>query len=291
MRKCIWCGGPADSKEHVYPQWLRKFDAPSKYMTEHGSFQEPTPQLVTRFTEEDELVEYELTRGNRTPVLHEVQVKVVCRGCNSGWMSRMEKGIEPLVHALSRNGSKQWITQTEQRDLAVWAHKTFMMYDQFNDLGDRRYPVSEYLDFYENRTIQSDAYIFIARSNSPYAGFGMWNDSRTLIPVGVDGISYVRDRGKNCGSAYLAVDGLVIFEQWFASHYPEQDRTASNVKRAALRKMSSLGVQRIWPVQPAPLDWGRGRALGQRRTEQAMLALHGAMAPLSVLAKRVPRPG
>lgn len=290
MRECVWCGSQANSKEHVYPQWLREFDGPSRYIAKHGDFQDPAPQLVTDFTEEGELIEYEETRGRRTPNLHQVQVKAVCRECNNGWMADLEGGIKPLVRGLCRTGDKRSIAAVEQHELAVWAHKTFMMYDQHGPLNSRRYPTREYLDFYQNRTITSDTHIFIAKSRSPYAGFGMWSDSRSLIPVGVDELKYVREEGNNCGSSYFAVDGLVIFEDWFAPGYPQRDPTAIAVKRATLRKMSARGIHRIWPVPGPPLDWRRSSVLGQRRTEHARLALYALMARLPVLAKRVEKP-
>ncbi|QGF24737.1 hypothetical protein [Raineyella fluvialis] len=205
-------------------------------------------------------------------------------------MSTLERGIKPLIYEMSRNGSREFITPAEMCDLAVWAHKTFMMYDQFCDPGDRRYPASEYRDFYEKRAITSDTHIFIAKSNSPYAGFGIWSDSRTLVPAGVDGAKYVREHGTNCGSAYLAIDGLVIFEQWFGANYPLHDLTAVMVREIPLRKMVAPGVHCIWPLPAKPLDWRRSRVIGADRTERARLALHATMASLSVVAKRVEAP-
>lgn len=287
-RKCVWCGSAANSKEHVYPQWLRRFDGPSNYIAEHGSYHEPLPRLVARPGPDGRLVEYEAIRAKQMPNLHEVQVKAVCRDCNSGWMSRLETDIEPIVSRLVR-GRGVGLSPEEALTLSTWAHKTFLMYDLWEELPDRRYRQEDYHAFYAARLPQGELRLYIAASNSPFANFAMWSDSRRLIPGGVDAHSYVAANGINCGSSYFAVDGVVVIEHWFAPDYPSADPAGRFIRWASHRKMRKLGAQEIWPQHDESKSWPR-RVLTRRQTEAARLSLFNALRPLPVHARRTTPP-
>lgn len=56
------------------------------------------------------------------------KVRVVCRGCNSGWMSDLERQairlMRPMIFAIGEIS----LASEDQRSLAIWASKTHQMY-------------------------------------------------------------------------------------------------------------------------------------------------------------------
>ena len=109
MRTCIFCEGPADSKEHAWPLWLiRQLGA-----TETGRV--------------------EAQRGRQAPntwrtAKAELTVRFVCTCCNNEWMSRLEDHVKPIVVSLL--GDKPvTLDRDDQTTLAVWAVKNAMVYE------------------------------------------------------------------------------------------------------------------------------------------------------------------
>lgn len=285
----MWCGSTPLSAEHVYPQWLQKFDGPSKYIAQDGQSKDSEPWLVTRRDASGCLIEYEDVRGRRTDHIHKVRVRQVCEDCNNGWMSQLES-VQTLIQRLCL-GPGEGLSKAESRTLATWAHKTFLMYDLWHAEPDRYYRTEDYQAFYTNREPCGDVRLYVAfsGSNSKAATFGMWHEAERLIPAGLDPHAYETEHGINYGSSYFAVDGVVIFEHWFAPDYPSTDPVGRAIKKASHRKMRTLGTQQIWPRRQACLRWPR-RVLNHDETEAARLGLFDASHFLPVLAKRVPPP-
>jgi hypothetical protein len=105
QRNCIFCGGVANSHEHLLPEWLQTI-LPSDERVVHTrdiDGVQASPWEKKPFTE---------------------RTKVVCRKCNHGWLSRLESETKPLLTpVITRRGpcqfdlGSQWI-------VARWAVKT-----------------------------------------------------------------------------------------------------------------------------------------------------------------------
>jgi len=91
MRKCLFCDNVANSREHVWPDWILKRlnerDLKRQKMGNDAEQLLPNPEL---------------------------KVKAVCRTCNNGWMHFLEQSNVPIVGnlmqdvALSLNGFQQY---------------------------------------------------------------------------------------------------------------------------------------------------------------------------------------
>lgn len=109
MRACMFCGGKASSREDALPRWL----------ITHL----PTPDGVSVVAE----------RG-RAPARkwkasrHELKVRFVCKGCNNGWMSRLENRAKPLIESLF-DAQKTKLPPVHQCTLAEWSVKTAMVFE------------------------------------------------------------------------------------------------------------------------------------------------------------------
>ncbi|MFD8472057.1 hypothetical protein ACFV2E_08370 [Streptomyces globisporus] len=105
---CVFCGGTPLTKEHVLPRWLKVALDPSvrrfRYIRlSDGGFQR-----------------------HDAPPLND-QVKVVCSGCNSGWMNQLEEGVRHFLPALIQ-GKPCVLDARSQRALAAWTLKTLLMF-------------------------------------------------------------------------------------------------------------------------------------------------------------------
>lgn len=106
---CIFCGREGNlSKEHLWPEWLgkmylRKGDEKHTF----GSQTHMDRQLI-----HDGVYE-------RPGHLFTLKTRVVCRDCNSGWMSRVEHEVKPLILNMI-GGKKIKITRSEIELFSFW---------------------------------------------------------------------------------------------------------------------------------------------------------------------------
>ncbi|MDA1274570.1 MAG: hypothetical protein O2960_11045 [Verrucomicrobia bacterium] len=116
MRKCLFCPNTADSHEHVLPQWLHRCISSET----DGKF----PVQVGRYVDGQGYLD------ERKFVSLNFKARIVCVGCNNGWMSKMESEVEQILKALT---GKQFPvlahTHLEQlrehaQSLAQWMSKT-----------------------------------------------------------------------------------------------------------------------------------------------------------------------
>jgi len=125
--KCIFCGGPGLTKEHIFSTWMHPlFDEPPS-ATNRVAFEsvvkDKNNQLKSQITE---------TKPQHGSIFTK-KVKVVCgktpgtTRCNDTWMSRIETQAKPYLMALI-NGEKFLLPWQGQLPVAAWiAVKTIVV--------------------------------------------------------------------------------------------------------------------------------------------------------------------
>jgi hypothetical protein len=100
VRQCIFCDNKADSKEHLWAEWVLK-----------------------RFSENVGL--YSTIDGVETyhPDQRAVRVKCVCESCNEVWMKNLEDDVLPTISLLIQDVSLQ-LDEDQQAVVARWSIKT-----------------------------------------------------------------------------------------------------------------------------------------------------------------------
>jgi hypothetical protein len=113
---CIFCGGTPTSREHLWPDWLRK-EAAIRESFDHRIEQE---------------VDGAETRDVKfsTPPFNQV-VKAVCGRCNGGWMSRIEANAKPILQDLIYARGRR-LDRDDQRKLATWAFLKACVFDELH---------------------------------------------------------------------------------------------------------------------------------------------------------------
>jgi len=130
---CSFCGNRADSREHVWPRWLARIieQLPGEKKLlfnirtdKHGhrkKWQSPKPEIVT---------------------------KKICKTCNEGWMSDLEKDASSILRPMIyRDG--QTLTGKQQETIALWIVKTAMVLDSIS-AEVSFYEMSERTHFYKS---------------------------------------------------------------------------------------------------------------------------------------------
>jgi len=116
--RCIFCGGASGrsmSKEHVFPDWLRQLFPRSPNSTHvHGAI-----------IWDDDTLTPNTMKTRKQGHVSTKKVRVVCEGCNNGWLSALEERTKPLLSYLIM-GKFCWLGQDEQLLLATWVAKTVM---------------------------------------------------------------------------------------------------------------------------------------------------------------------
>lgn len=120
--KCIFCGDPADSREHISPQWLQDWVEKQQDVNH--------TQGITRFDASDGSFDLGPTQTeiHSGPTMTR-RLPVVCaERCNGGWMSRLEKAVNPWLGPMT-HGQATTLDAERCRLLALWAEKTAMVWE------------------------------------------------------------------------------------------------------------------------------------------------------------------
>jgi hypothetical protein len=105
-----FCSGTPVTAEHIWPDWARRM-LPGDVIATH-TVRADTPAARSSHTFRQRVFDH--------------RVKVVCAGCNNGWMSRLEKENQPFLEA-ALNGRGRVLHRDGQRALAAWAFKTVLV--------------------------------------------------------------------------------------------------------------------------------------------------------------------
>lgn len=115
--RCIFCGGYGLTREHVLPDWLRAIfpRVPTDTHT-FGTFDWTAHRGAGALAP---------TRQQKQGHVVSRKVRVVCKACNTDWLSQIEETIKPLIKDLVC-GYSRVLTVLDQRRLAAWIAKTTM---------------------------------------------------------------------------------------------------------------------------------------------------------------------
>jgi hypothetical protein len=126
-RCCVFCGSPADSKEHVFAKRLCKRAGAVKYPVIAGLS-----------------IEGEKTATRKEHEIESVQVRHVCTTCNNTWMNDLEAWFEQrLGYLIEPQWPKLALTMIEElkperNKLAQWMMKTAVMFSRASLQGEHR---------------------------------------------------------------------------------------------------------------------------------------------------------
>jgi hypothetical protein len=113
---CIFCGGTPVTREHLWPDWLRRELA-------------ITESFDHRIEGEVDGLETRDINFSRPP-FNQV-VRAVCAACNGGWMSRIEANAKPILQDLVYGHGRR-LDRDDKRKLATWAFLKACVFDELH---------------------------------------------------------------------------------------------------------------------------------------------------------------
>jgi hypothetical protein len=177
--KCLFCGGPATgkafSKEHVWPVWARDLLAEFGY---------PVDDLIP-------LTQWDHGTGAQAKVHHTPASAltvggVVCRGCNSGWMSQLEGAVQPIFRRLLTERPSCLLTVQEQETLATWALMKAIVYAFSRESPPPQSLVGFAKEFYSTRRVPSNHCVWASAYGGP--DFELIAERASVLRPKIEGI-------------------------------------------------------------------------------------------------------
>jgi hypothetical protein len=230
-RTCIFCDAPANSREHIFPDWILKL---------HGS---------------DRPFRQKLGRGETRTFTGDLTVRGVCNTCNLGWMSTLETAVSPFTTQMTF-GETINLTELQQTQLSVWAAKMAMVLGGTRPANAERFYTSQ-----NGKTLASGV------SLPPLTR--VWLGK--LSASGIDSTSsylffdgdVVSERPDGCVNTITV--GSLVFQVVTFRHEDEANRLEMRVD-CKNGDWDNLLVS-IWPPAVHPVIWPPNRILSLDQSE------------------------
>ena len=222
MRKCLFCPSRADSREHVWPEWLRKFTVGAR----RGTIS------AIRGPEDTE----------RTWQGNPLKARYVCTSCNIGWMSDLEGAARPSLSRMIR-GERVGLTQLQASVVAAWTMKTAMVFDALR-LNNARYFTDSDCGYVRSHVLPpARVFVWTACIRTPLHLYAEARKLTTRLP----------DKGLVLdGSATTLGFGHLILQALAVRPRGESDRAAHSFNHNDFRNTRRNLVE-IWPGRLPPL--------------------------------------
>jgi len=172
----------------------------------------------------------------------QVRVRCVCKTCNNGWMSRLEKKVSrylgPMLDDMAIPLDKDY-----QKGLAEWAVKTAMVIDAV-ELSDRYYTQAECYALKANRTLPQGTSAVVGR----FTGHSLDADSNTFTILSpVNGVAVAS------GHVFTVMVGHVVMQV-------KSLRIARHARSMHIKMESNPGpwassLLHVWPNEYKRVDW------------------------------------
>lgn len=226
--QCVFCKGGPLTREHGWPEWIDKF-------------------LVPRSVRRTAIADGHIlsSRGEGTTVSGS-EVRVVCKPCNTRWMSQLEDATKPILGRMIQ-GCGTNLDESAQQTLAAWLVKTYLVHAAHNPKRETLGldPLYEY--FHKHRLPTPTHCILIGAICG-----GPWITTSSFQPlVG----KRKREPGANPIKLHLAtlVIGHFIGQVWFMDYSQGQIKILSG---------SNSSMKVIWPYETTFI-WPPGPFLSQ----------------------------
>lgn len=149
-RICIFCGKEDLTQEHILPKWIQKY------------FQPSSVDLNVVQKSDGKTYEFKEKAFNHT-------AKIVCKECNSGWMSDLENEVQGLLGPMFNGSNPSTILSTYERSLiAHWAAKTFAILEFSSNEHVSHMPRSVPTSLYSTRTLSQEHTIYMGYRQDAY---------------------------------------------------------------------------------------------------------------------------
>jgi hypothetical protein len=233
VTRCIFCGGRPLTREDYNPRWLLKrglIEPGFSHTLHYADQRELNP--VTGKSRAIATGSYTKARGD--PLTQ--TLKVVCRTCNNGWMSRLQSEVIPIMTPLITD---YWpaIMIAEAVKLATWA-ATYTMVIEFAHILTVAVPRDEREYLRLHQAPPSNWIVCFGLYGGPKSNSAFWHRSAAYSREGI----FHKDTKPNVQTTTFTVGGILFHVlSCPAEIAPLPDQYAEE-----------LGLTLLWPFFAGP---------------------------------------
>lgn len=155
---CAFCGGNNLSKEHLWPEWMHHL-LPTDTSQSHVSL------LQKRDYVDGELVHERHPRKHQGP-MKAAKFRIVCRTCNSEWMSGIENRAKPILSSLML-AEETRLDKSAVEKIAAWLALRTIIFEFSGTPDSKTVPKSDYDFIRAHRLPPAHWRIWIGYQDSP----------------------------------------------------------------------------------------------------------------------------
>lgn len=240
---CCFCGNGKLSREHVWPGWAAEL-LPKSEGNVHFTLKQRRGGPAEKVRESDR-------QGSITGA----RLRVVCRGCNSGWMSKQEELVRPHLTRLIR-GEPLLFNRTARVEVRNWIVMKLMVLDS-GSREDTVFLPSERRAFFEEGVVPSNLAIWLFR-----CGDDIWRIAYRAHARTVSHTKRKPNPAPNLKQFTWGLGSLLVV----AFYQREVD--------IGIELEDSHGV-RLWPDPGMIPRWPRGKRLMDADAEKLARSLEG----------------
>ncbi len=162
------------TSEHLWPDWMAQF-LPRLPDAEHVEIKMKFDAKARHPAEP----EFKRTRQGAP---NTKRLKLVCRKCNGGWMSRLESAVKPFLSKMIK-AETVVLNEGDRRTFAEWVAMKVLVLDQNEHMSAPIDPVFQEQDrreFYASRRIPAFFNIMIATRGGPKWTTQVWRHASAL---------------------------------------------------------------------------------------------------------------
>ena len=226
--KCIFCNEGDLSHEEIYAEWLQRELPRTGDMTKHS----------TRMWIGSLQLSEKIRKITGPPLVR--RLRVVCKTCNNGWMSRLQTKAKPILLPLVL-GNWSEIGEAHQEILATWAVMTTMVFERA-DPGTDAHTFEDRKTFKENNTPPRGWTIWAGKINSVE-----WSDQIDHWGLSAsmhDRTNFSVPAATQCNFQSTSIGiGSFVFHTISAPYFLEMNTYPTLVDQFA----STHGLRVIWP--------------------------------------------
>ena len=173
--RCIFCGGTGLSKQHVFPDWLKKVLPRDETINTQSTLRMTVPAEKTVVVGPPEVATRQGHLGTR-------KLRIVCERCNNGWMSRLENEARTCVtHMIT--GASFHLGADQQSALASWA-MLLAIVAEFTDRITLSVPATDRKSLMTTLVPPARTWrIFVARCRAPEWRFRYRHHGLSLVDI------------------------------------------------------------------------------------------------------------
>ena len=243
MNPCVFCGSieGRGTVEHVIPQWTRRC------LDVHGP--------LTLFAH-DAPSDSERTRVDDLQHLNVTLRDAICRSCNTGFLSRLEAAVRPILSPMITTATPTTLDAASQALLATWAVKTVLLFE----LAMRqKYPSSRLTEGYRASTAEL-AWLWAENRPPPRAlvWLACWDcrSSTAVMYEPSEAVLPAADGRPVTGHLTTLAVGFVAL-QVFTVDFVAADEHGAVAWNANVPSSLRSTVDRIWPSRAGEIAWPR----------------------------------